>query len=170
MNIPPRRLLHFLGQQQAQYDWCTHRHSNCTVETARSAHVPAHQLAKAVIVEDDDGRCLMAVVPGDHHVRMNELSRLLDRGHLHLAAEPRIAELFPDCDRGAIPALGMAWDVETVVDDELDAAGDRLYVECGDHERLLRMSREQFRALTAGLRHGCFSNAGRAESHSTRSR
>ena len=63
--------------------------------------------------------------------------------------------LFDGCERGALPPVGMAWGIETVVDEELDAK-DVVYMEAGDHERLLRMSGAQFQALMRGATHGHF--------------
>ena len=63
----------------------------------------------------------MVVLPADRNVMLGELSRLLDRKHLRLADEARVASIFADCDRGAVPALGMPWGVPTVIDDELEA-------------------------------------------------
>jgi Ala-tRNA(Pro) deacylase len=154
MSIP-MRLTNYLGAHGARYEICLHQHSRCSAETARTAHVPPQQLAKSVIVEDDAG-CVMAVVSADRNVSLGQLARLLERKHLRLADESRIAALFADCDRGAVPALGMAWGVETVVDDALETR-PVVYVEAGDHERLLRLSHDQFHELMLGARHGRFS-------------
>jgi len=81
-------------------------------------------------------QCVVAVMP-----------RLVD--------EACIVAMFADCDRGAVPALGMAWDVETIVDDELDAS-EVVYVETGDHECLLRLADHQFHELMLAARHGHF--------------
>lgn len=153
MSIP-QRLTSYLEQRGVRYEVCTHEHSRSSAETARTAHVPPHQLAKSVIVEDDTG-CVMAVVPADREVLLGQLSRMLERKHLRLADEARIAELFTDCDRGAVPALGIPWGVETIVDDELEA-NEVVYFEAGDHERLLRLSNDQFHALMRVARHGHF--------------
>ena len=69
--------------------------------------------------------------------------------------ESRIALLFEDCARGAVPPVGMAFGIETIVDDELEAS-DVVYMEGGDHECLLRMSHEQFHELMSAARHGHF--------------
>jgi Ala-tRNA(Pro) deacylase len=153
MSIPAR-LSSYLDQRGTRYEILMHKHSRCSAETARVAEIPPHQLAKPVIVEDDTG-FVMAVVPGDRNVLLGQLSRLLDRKHLRLADATRVATMFTDCDRGAVPALGMAWGVETVVDDELEAR-PVVYVEAGDHERLLRLSHDQFHALMLAARHGRF--------------
>jgi Ala-tRNA(Pro) deacylase len=153
----PARLAHYLATHQIPLATKDHAHSRSSAETARAARVPAHQLAKAVIVENDDGRCTIAVLPADRHVHLGRLGRLLDLGPLHLADESRLVELLPDCETGAVPAFGTAWCLDTVIDDELDLAGDTLYVECGDHEHLLCLQRDQFRELTQDMPRGHFS-------------
>lgn len=150
----PSPLSSYLEQRGTRYDICPHAHSRTSAETARSAHVPPSQLAKSVILEDDSG-CLMAVIPADKTVMVGELARLLGRKELHLADEERIAMLFHDCDRGAVPSIGMAWGVETIVDDELETR-DIVYLEGGDHEQLLRMSHDQFHELMSAQAHGHF--------------
>jgi Ala-tRNA(Pro) deacylase len=153
MSIPTR-LTSYLDQRGVRYDVCVHAYSRSSPETARTAHIPPHQLAKSVIVEDDTG-CVMAVVPGNRSVLLSQLSRLLERKHLRLADEAHITSMFADCDRGAVPALGMAWGMETVVDDELEGS-EVVYLEAGDHESLLRLSKQQFHELMLAAHHGHF--------------
>jgi Ala-tRNA(Pro) deacylase len=150
-----QRLSNYLDQCGAQYDVCAHQHSHSSAETARLAHVSDHQLAKSVILEDDRGY-VMAVVPADSRVQVGALAKMLARPELRLSEEPKIAAMFTDCDPGAVPAFGMAWGVETVIDDELERNSE-VYVEAGDHEMLLRMSHDQFCDLMRTAKHGHFS-------------
>lgn len=150
----PSRLQTYLEQHGTRYEVCTHQHSRTSVQTARTAHVPAHQLAKAVVVEDDDG-CVMAVLPADRMVQLGDLARMLGRRRLRLAEKRRVVEMFGDCQPGAVPTLGMAWGLETVVDDELEASPS-VYIECGDHECLLHLTHDAFHALMRTARHGQF--------------
>lgn len=150
----PSRLAHFLDQRGARYDLCSHAHSRSSAETARTAHIEPHRLAKSVILEDERG-CVMAVVPADERINVGTLGRMLGRDALHLSDEQRIAEMFSDCDLGAVPAIGMAWGMETVVEQDLDAVPE-VYFEAGDHEMLLRMSREQFQQMMRDAHHGHF--------------
>jgi Ala-tRNA(Pro) deacylase len=149
-----RRLAQYLEQCGARYEVCTHPHSSTSAESARLAHVPQHQLAKSVILEDDAG-IVMAVVPADSRVRIGELARLLQRHDLHLADEQRISQVFDDCAAGAVPAIGMAYGVETVVEEELQEVAE-VYVEGGDHQALLRLSGETFGMLMRPARHAHF--------------
>ena len=153
MSIPSH-LSNYLDQRGARYEICAHAHSRTSAETARSAHVQPNQLAKSVILEDDAG-CVMAVIPADKTVMVGGLARILGRKELRLVDEDRIAALFADCELGAVPPVGMAWGIETIVDDELEAS-DVVYMEGGDHERLLRMSHDQFHALMSSQQHGRF--------------
>ena len=151
MSIP-LRVTSYLEQHGVRYEVCAHGYSRTSAQTARQAHVPPHLLAKSVLVEDEAG-CVLAVLPADRQVRLRELGRLLDRHDLHLAEEAKVADVMAGCMRGAVPAVGMAWGLETVVDDEL-AGNEVVYIEAGDHERLLRLSRDQFAALMRDARHG----------------
>jgi Ala-tRNA(Pro) deacylase len=54
--------------------------------------------------------------------------------------------------------MAMAWGLQTVVDDDLGGV-DVVYMEGGDHECLLRMSREEFRDAMAEAMHGHFSRS-----------
>ena len=155
MSIPSN-LSSYLDQRGARYEVCAHAHSRTSAETARSANVMPSNLAKSVILEDDTGSVTMAVIPADKAVVVDELARLLGRKALRLADEERIAMLFKDCEPGAVPSIGMPWGIETVVDDELEES-EVVYMEGGDHERLLRMSHDQFHALMSAQRHGQFS-------------
>ena len=153
----PSRLSNYLLHSGVRYDVMSHAHSHSSLETARTAHVLPHQLAKSVILEDGEG-CVMAVVPADARVQIGALSRLLGRNELHLSDEQRISELFADCDLGAVPAVGMAWGMETIVDESLEENAE-IYIEAGDHDMVIRLSRDQFRDLMREARHARFCGA-----------
>jgi len=57
----------YLNQHSATYDLIPHPHTSSSMETAEKAHVPGYNLAKAVIVRDED-RYIMVVVPSTEHV------------------------------------------------------------------------------------------------------
>jgi len=156
MPIPPR-LAHFLNERIARYEVCEHEHTDTSAQTARSAHVPARHVAKSVILEDDLG-CVMAVVPADQRVHIGELARLLGRHELHLSDETRVKMLFDDCAPGAVPAFGMVWGMETIVEQALDTVPE-VYIEAGDHEQLIKLTRADFNALMRDARHARISQA-----------
>jgi Ala-tRNA(Pro) deacylase len=148
-------IIDFLQQHRVPYSVVAHDHSGSSRQTVSSAHVPPERLAKAVIFHDRRGY-LMAVVPGNRYVSVKTLSEKLGR-ELALAEERRIAPVFGDCDPGAIPPLGPAYGMETILDDSL-VGQPEIYFESGDHEELIQVSGEDFLRLMSQARHGQFSH------------
>ena len=146
-------LREYLDQHQVAYDLLPHPHTGSSMETAEEAHVPGVQLAKAVVIRDD-GHYLMVVVPSIEHVDMGLLRQQF--GHaVVMASEAELADLFPDCETGAVPPLGSAWGVDTYVDESLLAESE-VYFEAGDHESVVRVSGDQFEQLLENAERGYF--------------
>ena len=150
-------LRRYMEQHHTHYDAIRHAHTGSSMETAEAAHVPGDQLAKAVILEDAAG-ALMAVIPSDYHLDLPALTRKVHRD-LAFVEEVDLGTLFPDCDLGAVPPIGPAYDLETIWDIRL---GDEttVYLEGGDHETLLRLSGKAFHELMAPAERGRFSHHG----------
>lgn len=153
----PLRLASYLNERLARYEVCDHAPTDTSAQTARYAHVPPRQLAKSVILEDERG-CVMAVVPADQRVHIGELARLLERHGLRLSDETRVKALFDDCAPGAVPAFGMAWGMETIVEASL-AAAPVIYIEAGDHEQLIKLAQEDFADLMRDARRAHISHS-----------
>ena len=153
----PLTVRSYLSQNQIPFDVIAHRHSATSLNTASEAHILPARLAKAVLLEDarEPNRYLMAVVPATHRVEMARLSRQVGRP-VQLASERDAASLFADCEPGAIPAIGPAYGVETIVDDCLMEEPD-LYFEAGDHEHLVHLETRELFWLLGECRHGEFS-------------
>lgn len=146
----------YLADHDIAYDVLTHPRTLSSSESAQASHVPGSRLAKSVVLEDDDGY-VMVVVPSDRKVDLGELHRQMNRS-LGLATESELGSLFADCEIGALPPIGPAYGIETLVDDAI-AEQAEIYFEAGDHEQLIRVSHEGFHALMGeGIRHGHFSN------------
>jgi Ala-tRNA(Pro) deacylase len=146
-----------LQQNRVSYGIVAHPRTTCTRGTVRCTRIPAERFAKAVMFSDrSDSGYVMAVIPGSRHVSIKTLSKRLKR-ELTLVGEDRLVPVFKDCERGAIPPLGPAYGVETIVDDSL-VGQPEIYFEAGDHEELIRVNGEQFLALLRQARHGQFSH------------
>jgi Ala-tRNA(Pro) deacylase len=146
MAIAPK-LQDFLAARRSEYQVLAHPRTQSSAASAQAAHVPGRRFAKAVVVEDDEGYVL-AVVPSTHHLALSELGEALHRRPLRLARESELGSLFPDCELGALPALGDAYGIPTIVEKELDAQQD-VYFEAGDHEHMVHMSGTEFARASA---------------------
>lgn len=133
-----------LQQSGLDYDTLSHVHTHSSLHTAHAAHIPEEQLAKSVVLEDDLGY-VVAVIPANSHVKIRELNKLLNRS-MGLTTEANIASLFSDCETGAIPPLGLAYGLQTIVDNDLDECSD-VYFESGNHEELVHMRGDAFSQL-----------------------
>ena len=146
----------YLDEHGVDYDILSHPHTMTSGQSAEAAHVPGTRLAKSVVLEDENGY-LMVVLPSNRQINLGELHRQMNR-NLALATESELGNLFSDCEIGALPPLGPAYGIETVVDDAIAEQPD-IYFEAGDHEQLVHVSAETFNALLGDVaRHGRFSN------------
>ncbi|HSN71484.1 MAG TPA: YbaK/EbsC family protein [Steroidobacteraceae bacterium] len=145
----------FLIDHKVPYHVIPHEHSSTSLQAARAAKVPARRLAKAVLLEDGE-HFVMAVVPSTCHLDLEELSQQLGR-RLALAAEPEAEEIFSDCERGALPALGPAYGLETVWDERL-LESPELYFEGGDHEHLVHVATRDYLGLLKDCPRGSFTH------------
>ena len=144
----------YLDGHKVPYETIEHVHTESAIDSAKSAHVPAHQLAKAVVLEDDIG-FIVSVLPSSNRLNLGWVNEELQRD-LKLATEPELKELFEDCDTGAVPALSNAYGLKVIWDDQLKHASD-IYIEAGDHEHLIHLKGEDFRELMAKLPHSVIS-------------
>jgi Ala-tRNA(Pro) deacylase len=145
----------YLSKHGIDYELVSHAHTGSSHETAEAAHVSEDHIAKAVIAKDTDGYA-MVVVPASNWVDVEHLRKELKRD-FHLATEDELAELFSDCEPGAVPPLGPAYGVETFLDQALNSLAN-VYFEAGDHEKLIRTSGDDFQTLLGGVRHGFYSH------------
>jgi Ala-tRNA(Pro) deacylase len=73
-----------------------------------------------------------------------------------MATEEEIERLFPDCILGAIPPVGAAYGLRTVVDESITEVPD-VFFEGGDHATLVHMSGPAFDRLMVEAPHAHFS-------------
>lgn len=144
----------YLTKKRVKYDVIAHAPTNSSMRTAEACHIPGDRLAKAVLLRDEMGYAI-AVLPASRHIRLSDLKRQFG-DDVRLASEREIVELFQDCARGAIPALGECYGLDTVIDDSIEDQPE-IYIEAGDHATLVHMSQQQFADLTATALHGRFS-------------
>lgn len=142
-------LRHYLEAAHIGYSVVRHPHTETSTASASSAHVDPCALAKAVLLSDDDGY-LLAVLPASRALDLDKVESVTGR-HLALADEGALTGVFNDCEYGAVPALGAAYGVETLVDETLHEH-EEVFFEAGDHEVLLGVEGPSFKRLMADAR------------------
>jgi len=143
MNEP--RLQHFLHDQHIPFETIHHARALTAQETAASAHIQGHRLAKTVMVTID-GLLAMVVVPASQRVHFGLLRKATGAHEAELATEAEFSDRFPDCEVGAMPPFGNLYDMDVYIDDTLTASGEIAF-NAGTHTDLLRMQYREFERL-----------------------
>lgn len=153
------RLKNFLTISQTQYRLVPHLHSQTAAASAEAAHIPSARVVKSVLLRDRaNGRYLIALTPACNRL---DLSGVRDgvATEAVLADEAELDDVFPDCELGAVPGFGQAYQVDMVWDDELSEQ-ESLFFEAGDHEALIEIEHDDFLRLFHGFPHASISKPG----------
>lgn len=145
----------FLARAGVEYSIVGHPHSESSDTTAEAAHVSGEKLAKGILLKDNRGYVL-AVIPASHAMETGTLGQKIRRP-LVMASETEIARVFADCEVGAIPVLGKAYGLTTVVDHALCSL-EEIYFEAGDHEALIKIAGEDFQRFMGESTFASFSH------------
>ena len=139
------RILQYLDQHGVAYARRTHREAFTARELAVAEHVPPFQVAKTVVFREDN-QYGMAVLCADCAVDMHELRMILGNPRLRLASERELAELFPECEVGAMPPFGNLFHMPVYVDSRL-AREEMIEFNAGTHRDVIRMRFQDFDKL-----------------------
>jgi len=147
------RLKNHLDAKGLPFSTIPHPYAATASKCAEAAHVPGDHLAKSVLIHMEEGPVL-AVVPSNHQVDLSTLQSVMER-RLGLAEESELQDLFDDCELGAAPPVGEAYDMPTIVDNSLTGL-DKIWFEAGDHKTLVEMKGKDFDKLMKGAEHASF--------------
>lgn len=150
------RLEHYLVDHNIHFQTVPHHHSSSSLQSGVAAGIPLSHLAKGVILEDHEGRHMMAVLPANNKISLSRLNDAFNAS-FHLAKEQDVYQIFEDCEHGAVPPVGSPYHMNTVFDDKLSTL-DEIYIEAGDHETLVKLDRKAFHALMEHNKHLRFSS------------
>ena len=104
---------------------------------AALAHIPGKELAKTVIVRFDD-KFAMAVLPASYRVHLGHFKLAVSASHVDLATETEVENLFPDCERGAMPPFGNLYNLDVFVAEQL-TEDEEIAFSAGSHTEVVRM-------------------------------
>jgi Ala-tRNA(Pro) deacylase len=149
------RVSQFLSDQRIDFETVLHPPAFTAQKRAKYLRVPGRQVAKCVLLAGPSGYVL-AVLPATHHVDLEAVARAVS-GPVRLADRTEIAEVFRDCEWGALAPFGGLYGLTTLLDASLDADalivfGAHLHaaairMRCRDFERLERPRRLAFARL-----------------------
>lgn len=135
----------FLRQSNVAYSVFPHLPAYSAQEEAAVTHISGRDWAKPVVFFADS-EPIMAVVPADMVIDLEQLLLLTGADRIRLASEEELASLYPDCEPGAMPPLGPLYDQPVFVDLAL-AAQPQVVFNGGTHGDAVCMRYDDFAAL-----------------------
>jgi Ala-tRNA(Pro) deacylase len=103
---PYAPLLDWLERNRVDYEVHEHPVTFTAAGTATAEGVDARTFAKVVGVITDDGRRALLIVDAPDRVDLRKVRLLLEADDVRLLTERELTELAPDCEAGALPAVG----------------------------------------------------------------
>ncbi len=146
----PSAILNYLNHNNIDYQVIQHQHSQGSFQSSQLAHVDANKVAKAVLLKDRH-EYVLAVLPASRSIDMHGVREEFGE-QMQMAKESEIGQCFPDCELGAIPAIGELYGFSTIVDKKLQLEPE-IYFEAGDHEDLIQVSETDFEKMLPEARY-----------------
>jgi Ala-tRNA(Pro) deacylase len=143
--MPTKKLKDFLDSNNVKYVTLSHSKAYTAHEIAASAHIPAKELAKIVMVKVD-GKMVMTVLPSSHKVDLIQLKDSLKAKTVELATEDEFKDMFPGCSLGAMPPFGNLYGIDVLVAIRL-TEDKEIAFNAGTHTELIKLDYNDFEKL-----------------------
>lgn len=113
---PHAGLLAWLAANGVEYELREHPLTFTALDTAVDEGIDPGRFAKTLVVETDDERRALAVIEAWDRLDCAKVARVLHAQHCRLLDERELGAFAPDCDLGAVPAVGQLFGVPVVAD------------------------------------------------------
>jgi len=121
------------------------------IDMANQSHVRLQNVARSVLLTDENNSLLLAITPASHCIDIAALGRQLHR-ELKAADSAAIELLFPRCHPDNLPPFSLVSVLPCIIDDNL-AGQEQIYFPTENME-LIRMDAEDFHDLLDHALHG----------------
>lgn len=137
---PMASLLSWLDDKHIRYEIHEHERSLTALATARAEGVDPASFAKVVWVRTAEGLEALLIVDAEDHLDLHKARDVLKSKKVSLVPEDEIEELAPDCDPGAMPAVGILFGLPTYADHAI-AQSEEVSFNGGSHAFAVRVDR-----------------------------
>ncbi len=131
------RLMTLLEKAAAPYQFHHHPRAYTAQEVASREHISGDRFAKVVMLVADN-RLAMAVTRANDQVDVQKVARVLAATEVRVAHEREFADIFPDCEVGAMPPFGNLYGVPVVMDRRL-AEYEDIVSQAGTHTETIAL-------------------------------
>jgi Ala-tRNA(Pro) deacylase len=139
------RLKQYLTDNHVYFEVQEHRQVYTMQEVAAALHEKGERVAKVFIASIDD-RPVMLVLPAPELVDLDKVRAVLKAKEARRAREFEFAQLFADCDVGAMPPFGHFYRVPVYIDRSLV---DEPYIvfQAGTHHTTMKIAMTDYLQL-----------------------
>ena len=148
---PHAGLLDWLASHDVEYEVHEHPVSFTARATAHAEGVDPAAFAKVVVVTMD-GQHALLVVDATDRVDLRKARQQLGVHDIRLLSEAELAQLAPDMELGALPAVGQLFDVPMYADPAI-GENDVISFNAGSHRFAVRVERAAWERAT-GVSYG----------------
>jgi Ala-tRNA(Pro) deacylase len=131
-------------ENKISYDVEKHKELFTAQQVAASEHITGYEFAKVVMLKCDS-EMVMAVIPAPHEISIKKMKKLGYK-KVKLASEGEFSNLFPDCDVGAMPALGNLYGLTFYVDNFFKKENEIIF-NSGTHTETVKIKRKDYDRL-----------------------
>ena len=117
---------------------------------AEVLHVSGEEVAKPVLLRTGRGYVLV-VVPANRFVDLQRIREWMGNVSVEMASEDEMDQIFPNCERGAIPPFGSVYHLHTLVDESL-AEDEKIVFQAETHDEAIRMTYHDYEIVEHPLR------------------
>jgi Ala-tRNA(Pro) deacylase len=116
VDRPYPGLLDWLASHDIEYEIHQHHPAFTARATATAEGVDPRTFAKVVGVATPDGRNVVIVLDATDHLDLHKARRVLGTGDARLLTEAELSAVAPDCEVGAMPAVGSLFGLASYAD------------------------------------------------------
>ncbi len=139
-------VIRFLSSNGMSYREHVHARTQTLEQAAAALNVAPQQFARAIVLADENF-WLMAVVPLNAVLNLDNVNALYQR-HFQLLSAAEYQSRFHDCEEGTCPPVADVYGLHSVVDEAL-FNGKEIYFEVGSHSVLISLSADDFALLNS---------------------
>src|SRR5512137_925581 len=139
----------YLTEHHAYFEVQEHRQVYTIQEVAAVLHEKGEHVAKVFIASVDD-KPVMLVLPAPAHVDLERVRQMLKATAARRAREFEFAQLFADCDVGAMPPFGNLYQVPVILDRSL-VAESYIVFQAGTHHTTIKLAMSDYQRLVNPL-------------------
>jgi len=144
-----KRLDKLFRQEKVKFTVTKHAEAYSAQRVASLLHIPGRQVAKVVMVKADD-QLIMLVLPAPFRLDMDKVRDVLKARQVRLAREEEFANLFSDCDVGAMPPYGNLYGLAVYVDRDLTTQG-QIAFPAGSHLEIIQLAYGDYERTAAPI-------------------